>query len=106
MNGGKLTKKILDRIEKKYLGVAVNVIVSSRDSVDILACIEGMFYALEIKGEGDREKEHQKVFLDYVIKAGGKAGFVYNINDLDCIITESQGTYKDFLSFNDEPQEL
>lgn len=40
-----------------------------------------VFAALEVKGEGDRERPKQREFVDHVNAAGGRAGFARSVED-------------------------
>ena len=87
MNGQELTKKVIDRIELCYKGYAVNVVQASKNgTADVIACIDGIFFAFEIKGTNDTEKALQSNKLSKVVEAGGCGGYVKCIADLDFII--------------------
>lgn len=87
MIGAKLSAAVIAHIEKKYNGEVTNVVVSSKSGTsDLIACIEGRYFAFEIKGAGDTEKRLQDEKLKRVAKAGGYGGYVYSIADVDDIV--------------------
>lgn len=87
MRGSKLSEAIIKHIETKHSGYVVNVVVASKSGTpDLLACIDGKFFAFEVKGKGDTKKELQSEKLNEIAKAGGYGGYVYSILDVDNII--------------------
>ena len=89
MNGKQLTQACTKIIETTYKGKVVNVIAANKAGVsDLICCIEGNFFAFEIKGKGDRPSELQNTFLNAVRNAGGYGGFVYDVTDLYTIIND------------------
>lgn len=90
MNGAELTKKVIKRIEQVG-GKAVNLIAASKSgNADVIACINGRYCEFEIKGKGDTEKPHQALKLNAAIDAGGVAGFIHNLAELDKYIAYAQ----------------
>jgi len=63
-----------------------------RGTSDLLVCVKpsGRFLALEAKTKEGRVTEHQDVFLESVIRAGGEAAVVRSINDVECVIEKIQ----------------
>lgn len=59
---------------------------------DILACIDGRFYAFEVKVKSPASKyttEAQELFLNRVAASGGYSGAVTCVEDVISIINES-----------------
>ena len=82
MNGKQLQKQILDWITAKG-GYPVNIIVASRSGThDIIACMDGHFYSIEVKGVRDTVKQLQTVKAKQVIAAGGTAIIAYSLDDV------------------------
>lgn len=86
MNGSDLTKKVIERIEELG-GVAFNIVTAGKAGTpDVLAVLNGNFYGLEVKGDGDKESEAQTLVILKIIKAGGKARYVRSLDDLEDVI--------------------
>lgn len=86
MNGSKLTEKAMQVIEE-HGGKVINLIAASKAAnADLIACINGRYCEFEIKGKGDTEKPAQAEKLNSAIRAGGVAGFVHSIADLEKLI--------------------
>lgn len=86
MNGSQLTEKAMQIIEE-HGGKVINLIAASKAAnADLIACINGRYCEFEIKGKGDTEKPAQAQKLNTAIHAGGVAGFVHNIADLERLI--------------------
>lgn len=89
MTGAELTKKVQKYIEEHYGGYVVNVIVASKSgTADLLACVNGNFFAFEIKGKGDKANPLQDNKLSKVAKAGGYGGYVRNLEEVNRIIID------------------
>ena len=87
MNGSELTKLVMDYVEASG-GKAINLIAASKaGNADIIACINGRYVELEIKGKGDTEKPHQAEKLNEAIKAGGYGAFIHSQQDLKKLLT-------------------
>lgn len=87
MNGSKLTALAIKHIEKVYNGYVINTIATGKSgTADLIACIDGTFFAFEIKGKGDKPKPLQDCIFDRVMKAGGYGGYVYKLADIDFIV--------------------
>ena len=90
MNGAKLSALVKASLESTYNAKVVNVISAGESGVaDLLACIEGKFCALEIKGDGDVVHAIQAEFLRQVSAAGGCSGVVHSIDDAHNIIVNN-----------------
>jgi len=88
MRGSKLQKLILDYLEAcKY--PAINIVSASKNGEsDIVACIEGKFCLIEVKGVGDTEKRLQQLKQKRVKEAGGYAIFAYSLADVKDLIKQ------------------
>lgn len=87
MKGSILSMAAIKHIEQVHKGYVINVIAASKSgTADLIACIDGRFFAFEIKGEGDTVKRLQNEKLNLVAKAGGYGGYVYSIDDIDYLI--------------------
>ena len=68
---------------------AVKIIAAGRKGVpDILACVQGRFFAFEVKAPGGKPTDLQKWNLREIGKAGGVAGVVYSVEDVEHLIKE------------------
>lgn len=87
MNGAALTKAVIAKITSLN-GKAINLIAASTAGhADVIACYQGKYIELEIKGSGDREKPHQALKLNEAIKAGGYGAFIHSLDDLDEVLS-------------------
>lgn len=87
MRGSKLSELAIQRIENTHSGYVINVIVAGKNgTADLIACIQGRFFAFEIKGDGDSRKRLQDEKLMQIARAGGYGGYVKSIADVDTII--------------------
>jgi len=55
---------------------------STPGMADIIACVNGMFYAIEIKSSVGKQNENQKRFQEKVESSGGKYLIIREIEDL------------------------
>ncbi len=95
MTGAKLSRLAIKHIEVKHCGYVVNTIVASKSgTADLIACIDGKFFAFEIKGDSDTEKPLQDAVLNRVANANGYGGYVYCIKDIDTIVQKLTRPYK------------
>lgn len=87
MLGAILSAKVINYVETKYSGYVVNIIASGKSGTpDLICCIKGIFVAFEIKGTSDTEKNLQSMKINKVIDAGGHAGYVRCLADVDRIV--------------------
>ncbi|MCH9665989.1 MAG: hypothetical protein K0U41_09125 [Gammaproteobacteria bacterium] len=87
MKGQQLTKLIIEHIVAHHDGWAANINVASKKGVpDILACIDGEFFAFEVKSKNDKEKPLQTEQLLAITLAKGCSGYVRSLEDVDHII--------------------
>lgn len=70
---------------------------------DILACINGQFYGIELKGEGGTPTLLQIVNLRKIRKSGGRAILLYP-NDYDDFISYVEGNNPTWITKNIELQ--
>lgn len=82
-----LQPKVLKVLEKDYGAYAINVVAASKSgTMDIVACIKGIFYGFEIKWKNDQPSELQKQKINKCIEAGGRAYFIRSIDQLRGIL--------------------
>ena len=62
---------------------------------DIIACIDGRFYAFEVKQPGGRLTRLQEVTLKKIRAAGGVAVKVTSVEEVKAAILEEGGSYGD-----------
>lgn len=87
MKGSELLKIAVKHIETKYSGYVVNVIAAGKNGTpDLIACINGQFFAFELKGDSDKVSKLQEEQLNRIALANGYGGYVYAISDIDNII--------------------
>jgi hypothetical protein len=87
-SGAKLSEAVIKHVESVHNGLVTNVIVAGKSGCsDLIACINGKYFALEIKGDDDTEKPLQDEHLKNVARAGGYGGYVYSVEDAEDIIT-------------------
>lgn len=83
-----IQKKIIDYINT--IGYCVKIVSATRSGVpDVIACINGRFYAFEVKrSEKEDASELQKYNIALIEKAGGSAHVVYSVEQVKEIICE------------------
>lgn len=86
MKETKIQKKIIDYINT--VGYCVKIVSATKSGVpDILACVNGLFYAFEVKrSEHEEASELQKWNIDKIRDAGGIAYVVYSVEQVKEII--------------------
>ncbi len=67
----KLQKKVIDLLKSKGAWCIKTVVVNERGCPDILACVNGKFWGIEIKSGGDKLSPIQHEQLCRIIEAGG-----------------------------------
>ena len=60
-----------------------------RGTADLLICYRGLFIATELKVPGKKPSKIQEYELEKVRKAGGKAGAVESMEELETLLNES-----------------
>ena len=87
MTGGELQSKIMKYLVKNYNATVINVVRASVAGIpDLIACINGEFYAFEVKTPNDRPSDLQLAQLARIGKSGGFGGIVRSTADVDTII--------------------
>ena len=82
-----LQPKCVKILEQEYNAFVIVTVSTSKSGIaDIIACIDGMFYAFEIKWGDDKPSELQKQKINEVIDSGGKAYFITSENELRYIL--------------------
>lgn len=78
-----LQPKCIKVLQQDYKAYVINVIASSKNgNMDIVACINGLFWGFEIKWKQDKPSELQKQKLNDLNAAGGKGFFIRSILEL------------------------
>lgn len=62
---------------------------------DIIACIDGRFYAFEVKQPSGRLTRLQEVTIEKIRAAGGVAVKVTSVEEVKAAISEEGGSYGD-----------
>lgn len=57
-----------------------------RGYADLIVCFKGHFVAIELKDKTGKPSEHQKYFLDTIIKAQGTAGIAHNLYEIKALL--------------------
>lgn len=57
---------------------------------DILACVRGIFVAIELKADDGTASIHQVVFIEKTIAAGGVGGICYCVHDVQILIRKAR----------------
>jgi len=81
-----IQKKIIDYINT--VGYCVKIVSATKSGVpDIVACINGKFYAFEVKrSEKEEVSELQKYNIEKIQNAGGIAHVVYSVDQVNEVI--------------------
>ena len=61
---------------------------------DILASVNGIYTAIELKAEGNVATMHQLVFIDEVIKSGGIGGVCYCLYEVKQLIEAARNKHR------------
>ena len=81
-----IQKKIITYIEKTLNGYVANISVASKSGTpDLLACIDGAFYGIEVKKPTTMHtvSKLQEHHLNLIRKSGGKAYAVSSVEQLE-----------------------
>ena len=92
MTEQQLQKKIVSYIESLPNSYVIVTIATNRKGTpDIIACINGLFYAFEIKLPTalDTVTPIQKVTIEKIKKAGGKAYIINSVEQIKRILDET-----------------
>lgn len=83
-----LQPKCMEVLEKEYKAYAIKIMSASKAGhMDIIACINGLFYGFEVKWKSDQPSLLQKQKINTLIDAGGKGFFIRSIADLRDAVT-------------------
>lgn len=72
--------KLLKEKYKAFLVVSTGVSVSG--IMDIVACVNGLFYGFEIKWKNDTPSELQKQKINDLVDSGGRGYFIKTVEQL------------------------
>lgn len=75
-------RNYLDKIGAWHIKTHGNMF-SRAGTPDILACIDGIFVAIEVKRPGGVVSELQKANIELIKRAGGVAFIAYNVEDVE-----------------------
>lgn len=82
-----LQPKVIKVLETEYYAYVIKVQVASVSGhMDIIACINGLFYGFEIKYKTDTPSELQKQKINKLIDAGGRGYFIRSVEQLRNIL--------------------
>lgn len=85
-----LQPKVIKLLEHKYNAYVINNTGTAKAGhPDLTVCLNGLFYGFEIKWKTDRPSELQKIKINKIIDAGGRAYFIQTIEQLCKIIDEN-----------------
>lgn len=78
-----LQPKCIEVLEKHFNAYVINLVSASRNGEpDLVACINGEFWAFEIKYKTDVPSELQKIKLNKINEAGGRGYFIRSTEEL------------------------
>ena len=60
---------------------------------DIIACVSGVFVAIELKATKGKPSPHQELFIKQVIKRGGIGGTCYTIAQVQELVSAARRKY-------------
>lgn len=90
-----LQPKVIEYLEVILDAYVTKVVAGSRSGEpDVIACVEGDYYAFEIKWKNDRPSKIQKLRINQIIDKGGKAYFIRSVDDLRDIFSNSKPPIK------------
>lgn len=82
-----LQPKCIKVLREEFDAFVINVTAASvSGNMDLVACIEGVFFGFEIKWKNDVPSELQKDKINKCLDAGGKAFFVRSVSDLRLMV--------------------
>lgn len=91
MTESQLSKKATTYLQTKYNAYVVNVVQASKNGVsDLLCCIDGSFYAFELKAPTGRASKLQLAHGMLVEKSGGRFAIVKSLDDIDNLIAGTE----------------
>lgn len=74
---------IIKHLQSRGAWVCKIIKASKAGVPDVLACVDGRMVALEVKAPGGRVSELQEYNIEKIIGAGGLAGVVYSVADVE-----------------------
>ncbi len=78
-----LQPKVVKCLEGRYGAFVINIVSTSKSgTMDLVSCMEGLFYGFEIKWKKDKPSELQKQKINECIDAGGRAYFIKSVEQL------------------------
>lgn len=90
-----LKPKVIKCLEKEYGAFVINVTSASKSgTMDLVACIEGLFYGLEIKWADDKPSALQKQKINKCLDSGGRAYFIRSVAQLRNILDNDIPPYR------------
>ena len=57
---------------------------------DIIACVGGIFVAIELKADDGEATPHQNLFIKYIIKTGGIGGVAYTLKEVKELVIKAR----------------
>ena len=83
-----LQPKVVKVLEEEFNAYVIKITGASVSGhMDIVACINGLFYGFEVKWKSDQPSELQKDKINKLIDAGGKGYFIRSTEQLRNILT-------------------
>jgi len=90
MNGAKLQKAITTSFEASYgkdIYIIKTMVTNKRGVPDLIGCLNGTLFGIEVKGKGDSPSELQTLNIKKITDAGGVGGFAYSVQDAYFILS-------------------
>jgi hypothetical protein len=82
-----LQPKVIKVLEEEYNAYTIKIQAASvAGHMDVVACIEGLFYGFEVKYKSDTPSELQKDKINTLIDKGGRGYFIRSIEQLRYIM--------------------
>ena len=88
MSEQKFNKKVQDYLKAKGAYVIKTISTNRAGVPDILACYKGRFIGLEGKFGSNKASALQLHNIEEIKKAGGIAGTIYTLEDVDALLLE------------------
>jgi Holliday junction resolvase len=88
MSEQKFNKKVQDYLKAKGAYVIKTIATNRAGVPDMLACYKGRFIGLEGKVGANKASALQLHHIEEIKKAGGIAGVVYTLEDVDSLLLE------------------
>lgn len=82
-----LQPKVIAVLEKEYNAYTIKIMAASEAGhMDVVACINGLFYGFEIKWKSDTPSALQEQKINKLIASGGKGYFIRSVEQLRNIL--------------------